>query len=57
MTLSSKGESDFWYLLDDDSGTIVLRSKEEIKSESCKIDGEVKKTGLGQVYVEVRSCK
>ncbi|MCD6496074.1 MAG: hypothetical protein J7K54_02270 [Candidatus Aenigmarchaeota archaeon] len=51
LSLSSKG-TDFWYVLFDDSGSAIVRSEKEIPLKSCRITAVVKKTRLGQIYLD-----
>ena len=51
--MSSKGVEDFWYVLFDDSGSSVVRSKQEIPFDKARVSGTVQKTRLGQVYLDV----
>ncbi len=54
INLSSKGKDDFWYVLFDDTGSAVVRSKEEIPFDRCVLFAEVKETRLGQTYLDVQ---
>jgi len=54
LRLSSRGKSDVWYVLFDDSGSTVVRNKGEIPCERCRLFAEVKQTRLGQTYLEVQ---
>ena len=57
VRLSSKGKDDFWYVLFDGTGSAVIRSREKLSSEKCKIHGRVEKTKLGQVFLEVQNSE
>jgi hypothetical protein len=53
IQLSSKGFEDVWYVLFDKSGSMVVRSEEEIPFKRCRIFARVEKTKLGQLYLDV----
>lgn len=53
ISLSSKGESDSWYVLFDETGSVVVRSTQEIPYERCRLSATVKQTRLGQTYLDV----
>lgn len=53
LKLSSRGENELWYLIFDDTGNSVVSSKKEIPHEKARIYSEVKKTRLGQIYLDV----
>jgi hypothetical protein len=53
MKLSSKGADDRWYVLFDNKGTAVVRSKTEIPYVRARILAKVEQTRLGQIYLEV----
>jgi hypothetical protein len=54
IRLSSRGKDDLWYVLFDESGSAVVRSKEEIPYERCRLVVTVNQTRLGQTYLEVQ---
>jgi hypothetical protein len=55
VSLSSKGDNDAWYVLFDESGSVVVRSSKEIPFERVRIAATVSKTRLGQTYLDVRT--
>jgi len=57
LKLSSKGKNDAWYVMFDETGSAVVRSKEEIKFEKCRLTVRVEKTKLGQIYLDVKDFK
>ena len=54
IRLSSRGKDDLWYVLFDESGSAVVRSKQEIPYERCRLVATVNQTRLGQTYLEVQ---
>ncbi len=52
LHLSSKGDEDAWYVLFDKSGSSIVRSREEIPLNRCRITAKVQKTKLGQIYLD-----
>jgi hypothetical protein len=58
MRLSSRGKEEFWYVLSDDSGTVVVRSTEDIPLKDCRVTATVEETSeLGQTYLELKKCE
>lgn len=54
LRLSSRSDVDVWYVLFDDTGSIVVRSSQEIPYEQCRLFAVVRRTRLGQTYMEVQ---
>ncbi|MBN2330215.1 MAG: hypothetical protein JXC85_00190 [Candidatus Aenigmarchaeota archaeon] len=53
IKLSSRGRNDVWYVLFDDTGSAVVRSRQDIPSDKVRIFAEIKETRLGQTYLDV----
>jgi hypothetical protein len=56
LSLSSKGDGDFWYVLSNESGSAVARSTNELPEGKVKIVAKVDQTRLGQVYLNVEKA-
>jgi len=53
LKFSDMTDKDFWYLFEDQSGTVVVSSQKKIIDGKYKFQGTLKKTALGQFYVDV----
>jgi len=53
LKFSDMTDKDFWYLFEDQSGTVVASSRKKIIDGKYKFQGTLKKTALGQFYVDV----
>lgn len=57
VRLSSRSSSGFWYVLFDDSGSVVVRSLQEIPYEQVRLTATARQTRLGQTYLEVQKVE
>ncbi|UCD02769.1 MAG: hypothetical protein JSV63_03220 [Candidatus Aenigmatarchaeota archaeon] len=53
IQLSSKGIDDFWYVFFDKGGSSVVRCKENLPFNKCRLFVKVERTKLGQIYLDV----